>query len=122
MAIVGIVFSVLLRNVDLGSLLPWVNFVAHYLMPCVVVADWLLQPASRRGARRLGLILVVPLIYLAYVLLRGSATGWYPYPFLDPANVGGYAGIAAYALGITATFLVVGGLLLVFGNRPRRPT
>src|SRR5689334_5773321 len=33
MAIVGIVFSILLRNVELGSLLPWVNCVVHYLMP-----------------------------------------------------------------------------------------
>jgi hypothetical protein len=29
MGVVGIVFSILLRNEDVGALLPWVNFVLH---------------------------------------------------------------------------------------------
>ena len=61
-----------------------------------------------------------PLCYLVYVLLRGAVTGWYPYPFLDPAQAAGYGSVAAYALGITATFVVVGALLLAIGNRLRR--
>ncbi len=88
MAVVGIVFAALLRNVDLGALLPWVNFVLHYLMPCVVVLDWLLQPPSTKlGTRQLVLIQVFPLLYLVYVLVRGSSTGWYPYPFVDVSRL-----------------------------------
>src|SRR3954469_9175381 len=34
MVVVGIVFTLLLRNEDLGALRPWINFVLHYLMPC----------------------------------------------------------------------------------------
>ena len=118
MAVVGIVFSVLLRNADLGALLPWVNFVLHYLMPVAVVAEWLLQPpAARLNAKHLGLVLAFPIAYLAYVLLRGASIGWYPYPFLNPANVGGYAGVAAYAAGIAATFILTGWILLALGNR-----
>ena len=44
MALVGIIFSVLLRGADLGALLPWVNILTHYVMPIVVVLDWLYQP------------------------------------------------------------------------------
>lgn len=56
MAVVGIVFVVLLRNVDLGALLPWVNFVLHYVMPVAIVLDWLLQrPNSRLKAKYLAL-------------------------------------------------------------------
>src|SRR5580704_3583926 len=44
MVVVGIVFSVLLRNADLGSLQRWVNVVVHYVRPCVIVADWILWP------------------------------------------------------------------------------
>ncbi len=118
MAVVGIVFAALLRNVDLGALLPWVNFVLHYVMPCVVVLDWLLQaPQTRLGARQLLLVLVFPMVYLAYVLVRGSSTGWYPYPFLNPANVGGYGGVAVYAVGIALTFLLAGWALFALGNR-----
>ena len=118
MAVVGIVFAALLRNVDLGSLLPWVNFVLHYVMPCVVVVDWLLQaPANRLGTRQLLLVQVFPMFYLVYVLVRGSSTGWYPYPFLNPANVGGYGGVAAYALGIALTFLLASWALFALGNK-----
>lgn len=118
MAVVGIVFAGLLRDVDLGALLPWVNFVLHYLMPCVVVLDWLLQPPrTKLGTRQLLLTQVSPLLYLVYVLVRGSSTGWYPYPFLNPANVGGYGGVAVYAVGIAVTFLVAGWALLALGNK-----
>ena len=118
MAVVGIVFAALLRNVDLGSLLPWVNFVLHYVMPCVVVLDWLLQaPATRLGTRQLLLVQVFPMLYLGYVLVRGSSTGWYPYPFLNPANVDGYGGVGAYALGIALTFLLAGWVLFALGNK-----
>lgn len=118
MAVVGIVFAVLLRDVDLGSLLPWVNFVVHYVMPVAIVLDWVLQP-PRAGlkAGHLVLALVFPAVYLGYVLLRGAANGWYPYPFLNPANVDGYRGVAAYSLGIVVAFVVAGLVLLVLGNR-----
>lgn len=118
MAVVGIVFAVLLRDVDLGSLLPWVNSVLHYVMPCAVVLDWLAQPSrSRLGIRQLLLYQFFPALYLAYVLIRGSNVGWYPYPFLNPANVGGYSGVAIYAIGIAATFLIASWSLLALGNK-----
>ena len=118
MAVVGIVFTLLLRSEDLGALQPWVNFVLHDLMPCVVVLDWLLDPPSiRLGSRDLTQFLVFPAAYLAYSLLRGALTGWYPYPFLNPARVGGYGGVTVYAVGITVIFLVVGWTLVTLGNR-----
>jgi hypothetical protein len=113
MAVVGIVFTVLLRNEDLGLLQPWVNFVLHYLMPCVVVLDWLLDPPS--SGSRLGRVtqfLIFPAVYLVYCLIRGAQVGWYPYPFLNPGRVGGHGVVAAYAAGIGATFLLVGWMLL----------
>lgn len=120
MVVVGIVFAVLLRNVDLGALLPWVNVVLHYLIPVAALADWLLDPpASRLSAKHLGLALLLPAAYLAYVIVRGASVGWYPYPFLNPANVGGQGGVAAYSAGIAAAFLLAGWALLALGNRRR---
>lgn len=121
MAVVGIVFTVLLRSEDLGALRPWVNFVLHDLMPCAVVLDWLLEPPSvPLGLRHLMRCLIFPALYLVYSLARGSQVGWYPYPFLNPDRVGGYGAVAGYAVGIAATFLVAGGLLLTLGNWLRR--
>ena len=117
MTVVGLVFAVLLRNVDLGALLPWVNFVLHYIMPVAVVLDWLVRPpVLRLKAKNILLAMVFPAAYLAYVVLRGTSTGWYPYPFLNPSNVGGYGGVAMYALGIVGTFLLAGWALLAVGN------
>ena len=120
MTVVGIVFGALLRDVDLGSLLPWVNFVLHLLMPCIVVADWLLLPPRRAlGIRDLMLWLILPALYLMYTLLRGSRVGWYPYPFLNPNMVGGYRNVAVYAVGISITFVLVGWGVMTVGNRLR---
>jgi hypothetical protein len=121
MAIVGIVFSVLLRNVDLGHLLPWVNVVLHYVMPIVVVADWFITPPQIKPKR--GYIkywLIFPLIYLVYSILRGASTGFYAYPFFNPAKSGGYAGVSAYCLAILIAFLVCSWLLIGLGNQLKR--
>jgi len=106
MLVVGLVFTVLLRKVDLGSLRPWVNVTLHYVMPCIVVADWFAWPPSRvLSTRDLAWCMAAPSAYLAYVLIRGARVGWYPYPFLDPRVVGGYGLVAAYAMGIAGVFL-----------------
>lgn len=120
MLIVGIVFSLLLRNADLGTLLPWVNVLLHYVMPCVVVVDWLLDPPSKPlGSSDLLRVEVFPLLYLSYTLIRGSIIGWYPYPFLNPGNVGGYPGVGLYAVGIALVFVAGGWCLMTVGNRLR---
>jgi hypothetical protein len=74
-------------------------------------------PRAKLGARHLLLALIFPVLYLVYVLVRGNSIGWYPYPFLNPALVGGYGGVAAYAAGITATFVAVAWLVRVVGNK-----
>ena len=91
MALVGIVFGALLRDADLGTLLPWVNVVLHYVMPIVVVLDWLYQPPkSALVFAQIRYWMIFPLVYLAYTLIRGAIAGFYPYPFLNPAHTGGY--------------------------------
>jgi hypothetical protein len=122
MAVVGIVFGVLLRDVDLGALRPWVNFVLHVLMPRAVVVDWFLRPPRRPLAiRSLLPWLIAPALYLAYILVRGSLIGWYPYPFLNPEIGGGNRSVAVYIVGIAVVFLLVGWMLLVLGRRRGLP-
>jgi hypothetical protein len=123
MTIVGVMFVALLRDVDLGALLPWINVVLHYVMPCAIVIDWVIEPPSRRlGSRQLLVALVPPLCYVAYTLVRGSIVDWYPYPFLNPGNVGGYGVVATYALGIAATYVITAYALVTLGNRSKHAT
>ena len=39
MAAVGIVFAILLRDFDLGALLPWMNTVLHIVIPIAIVLE-----------------------------------------------------------------------------------
>ena len=109
MAVVGIVFVAVLRDEDLGTLRPWVNIVLHYIMPLVVILDWVFAPPERVPSFRRSLLwLAFPALYLIYTLARGTAIGWYPYPFFNPKGAQGYGGVAVACAAITAVFLIVG--------------
>lgn len=119
MALVGIVFSALLRDVDLGSLLPWINAWLHYVMPVAVVLDWLvLSPRRRIPYGKLGYLVALPLAYMAYSLVRGAAIDWFAYPFLNPAN-GGWGAVAVTCSVIAVAFVAVSFALVAVANRLR---
>jgi hypothetical protein len=116
MAVTGIVYSLLLRGADVDTALVWVNVVVHYLMPVVMVADWLIDPPLERLSYRQGLLwLSFPLLWTIYTLIRGAIVGWYPYPFLDPAN-GGYASVTLYSLAILVVMFAVCAGVVALGN------
>jgi len=121
MALVGIVYGILLRDEDLGSLLPWVNIVLHYVMPVVMVLDWLYQPPTTKlVVTQTWIWLIFPVLYLVYSLIRGSIVGWYAYPFLNPSKIGGYDVVALYCLGILVVFFLLSWLLMLLGNTLKR--
>jgi hypothetical protein len=100
MTVTLVVFALLLAGTDVDVTLPWVDTVVHRIMPIAVIADWLIDPPDRRISFRTSLVwLAYPLVWTGYTLVRGALTGWYPYPFLDPAN-GGYATVALYVVAI----------------------
>ena len=74
-------------------------------------------PGRKLGPRHLLLCQIFPACYLAYVLIRGSMVGWYPYPFLNPVNVGGYRGVTAYAVALAVSLLLAAWSLLALGNK-----
>ena len=91
--------------------LPWVNIALHYVMPAAVLIDWFMDLPNRRMQFKRALVwLVFPALYLVYSLVRGEAIGWYPYPFLDPAN-NGYEGVAVASIGILLGMLALTWLL-----------
>ena len=51
-------------------------------------------------------------------MVRGPIAGWYPYPFLDPAN-GGYGRVALYVVGIFVFGIIVATILRLVGNALR---
>ena len=113
MVLTGVVFAVLLSGLDprLLTAVPWDNTVLHYILPVILLIDWLIDPPRARISTRSVLLwLAFPQLYVAYSLLRGPIVGWYPYPFLNPAN-GGYDAILLVCVVITI-FAVIAGFLL----------
>ncbi|MBF6329654.1 Pr6Pr family membrane protein [Nocardia transvalensis] len=87
--ITGVVYAVLLANVDVLLYDRWVNHTLHRVLPIVLVVDWLLVSARLRVTARLVVgWMAYPVLYGVYSLIRGAMVGWYPYPFLDPRTQG----------------------------------
>lgn len=107
-SITGVVYALLLSNIDVNMPLPWANVVLHYVVPVAMVVDWLLDLPERVIEFRTAVVwLAYPLIYLAYTLLRGPAVDWYPYPFLDPGPHGyGYVAVMSLCVAVAAAAFV----------------
>jgi len=114
---VGLVFNTLLVGTDLGDLMPWVNIVCHFVLPIAGLVDWLIWPPRRRIPLATAFWwMSFPALYVAYTLIRGAILTWYPYPFFNPAQVGGYGGVALYCAGMLVGFLVLALLIRWAGN------
>ncbi|MDJ0391761.1 Pr6Pr family membrane protein [Rhodococcus sp. G-MC3] len=107
MVITGIIYAVLLSNIDVGVAADWTNEVVHRIMPVVILLDWVLVPAKTRITESQSLIwLTFPLVYGAYSLIRGPIVDWYPYPFLDP-RAQGYPAMIIGVLVLTVAFVLM---------------
>jgi hypothetical protein len=103
-----LIFIVLLSGYPSKELtaVPWDNTVLHYLMPIIIILDWLIVPPVRSIAYRSAVgWLAFPLAYLFYSLIRGHFVHWYPYPFMNPTHHG--------YLGVVITSLVIAVILAV---------
>jgi hypothetical protein len=110
----------LLSGEDVQLNLVWVDVALHKVFPVIVVADWLIDPPDVEITRRDALLwLVYPIAWAVVTVIRGELDGWYPYPFLDPAN-GGYGQVAIVIAAITLAFVVLALLFAAAGNARRR--
>lgn len=117
MTVTFVVFALLLSNTNVDTAIPWVNTVVHQIMPVAVIADWLIDPPRDRFPFTTTLRwLTFPLVWIAYTTIRGAIVGWYPYPFLDPAN-GGYGSVAVYIVAILAFGVALCAVVAWVGNR-----
>jgi hypothetical protein len=118
LVVIGLVFALLLADLQeqLQLTKPWVDTVLHRVMPVVLAADWLLDPPEHRLALRSALAwLAFPAAWTAYTLVRGAITGWYPYPFIDPA-VHSAGRVAVNCVAILVGMLAVTALVVAVGN------
>ena len=126
-SVTGVVYTTVLRTQQ--QLHGWAvatDAVFHYAVPLAAVIGWLaFGPRPRCDARTVCWSLAWPVAWLAYTLLHGYVTGWYPYPFIDVTRHG-YGIVGLNALAVTAALVVMAaafwlGDAYLPGGRPRPP-
>lgn len=119
--VTGVVHWFLLRPLpEIQNLTGWAEACDVGLLivvPLLAFLGWLAYgPRPRITAGTVWLALIFPVGWLAYTLLHGEIAQWYPYPFVDVAELG-YVPVLLNCLGIAALFLACGGLALVADRR-----
>ncbi len=100
----------------------WTSTVLHQVIPVALVLELILRPFSNRLDWRATLLwMIYPITFLAYSLVRGAVTDWYPYDFLDPREAGGYGGVAVTSIAITVGFAAIGSLIVWLSRWHHRP-
>lgn len=115
--IVAVIYHTLLRKTAvLQGLDRLANAVLHTWIPLIYVLCWYLFVAA--GTLQPGLIpyiLILPILYLIYVMRLGRITQHYPYPFINVAEKG-YPVVLRNALCIALAFAGVAWLLIILKN------
>jgi hypothetical protein len=117
----GVVFTFILAGDDptQWTEVPIDNTILHNIMPIALALDWLLDPPAKSVAYKRALLwLIYPLLYAATSLVRGSMSGFYPYPFFNSEN-GGYGMVFAYVVGIA---LFVAAMAFILTRIPIKST
>lgn len=124
--VTGIVYNLTLRGRPTDAYLgmPWENEVLHVAMPLFLTIDWFLLRLFDRGRpalpwRALWVALVFPVVWVVVTFARGLLTGWYPYPFLEPAA--GVVTNATYLVGISVFVVLVTALGILVTRRRSVP-
>lgn len=123
--LVGAVYhAVLARLWAPQGLAWWADQGLHTVVPVLAGLWWLAfcprwQP---RAADVAGWVLW-PMVYAGYAVVRGTLTGFWPYPFLDP-GLHGALGVALNIAGLALAFALAGALVAAFDHwrfRQARP-
>lgn len=113
------VYNLLLRGVPYNGFvgLTWPNEIIHVWVPLFLLLDWLLSPGRPALPwKSLRVVLIYPVAWIIYTLIRGAFTDYYPYPFLNPVN-GGWGSVAAYIVGLSAFLVGIGALAVTYSRR-----
>jgi hypothetical protein len=102
-----------------------VDKLLHLVVPVLAVLAWVVAGPRGQAARPQVLgALLWPLLWGAFTLVRGSVTGWWPYPFLDVDTLG-WGRVLLNLAGVAVLFGLCGALLVIadraLGCRSARP-
>jgi hypothetical protein len=122
-SVTGLVYSIALSG--LQHLHGWARLcdtAFHYVVPIATVATWLVVGPRGRVDRMAVLAgLIWPLAWFGYTLIHGAISGWYPYHFINVADLG-YPQALLNALLVMILLGLVLSLIWVIDQRARSLT
>ncbi len=112
-AIVGIIYNVVLRGqFVLTGIDIFLNELLHVVVPVLYIIYWVLFVPKNKLQWKGALSWVwYPLIYLGIILIRGSVSNYYPYPFVDVKTIG-YSKALLNSFFVTLAFLFISFLFI----------
>lgn len=118
----GIVFAVILVEGSLRGVpvwAPWSSQLLHFWIPAYALVDWLIAPGRDVPWRTVGYIMVFPLAWVVFTMIRGTLVHWYPYFFLDPLLVDFPFEFALYLAFVVIIFTGVAAGVIAISRLPR---
>ena len=125
--IVGIVYNVILRSTwDPQGTQKLVDELLHSVIPVLFIIFWLIfVPLEQLKWKNAFPWLIYPIIYMAYAILHGAITEFYPYPFVDVNDLGysealwNAGGVLLIILLLSCSLIATGKLTKRFGHKKR---
>lgn len=113
MIVTGIVYNALLNTGGHEGWDFWSNGIQHTWGPILVFLVFVISgPRGWISSSTIFAALILPILWLAYALIRGSVIGAYPYDFLD-VNANGMASVLAFVAQIIVFAIILGYVLML---------
>ncbi|WP_405381943.1 Pr6Pr family membrane protein [Maribacter sp. LLG6340-A2] len=88
--IVGLVYQLVLRSIwEPTGLQFLIDELLHTFIPLYMLGYWFFHvKKSDLSPKMVFIWLMYPLIYIVFIMVRGSFSNYYPYPFLNVSEIG----------------------------------
>lgn len=127
--VVAVVYNALLRGTEVlpgdpdygydWPVLP--NEILHVWAPIIIVLDFALtKTTTKLKFKQIFWILVFPMAWLAFTIIRGIITDWWAYWFLNPNLEAGVGGVAVFIMIIVVFGLVSASISLALNKLSNR--
>lgn len=116
--VVGIVYNLILRFLWKPTGLQWaVDELLHTIIPLLCIVYWIVYVAkSSLKWRDAFPWLIYPFVYIIFILIRGSVSSFYPYPFIDVDQIGLNKVLMNSGL-LTLSFLLISFIAIAIGKK-----
>jgi hypothetical protein len=115
--IVGLIYNTILRFTwSPEGLQRIVDELLHSVIPVLALIYWIVF-TSKNQLQWKNILpwLIYPFAYIFYVLIRGSLSGFYPYPFINSTQLG-INKVLVNSVGIAGVFIFISLLLVGIGK------